>query len=124
MSRRAIAARVYTLAALSERLGLPTRRWHRAREDALGASALFDRVVGEFGAVTPRELWDIRIGQREAIRVRANIAVTLAARHADQRPCTLVTRFRGRDPTRLRGVVEAWDAPHVQFAPDDGEAAH
>jgi DNA polymerase-3 subunit epsilon len=117
LARRAVAAPRYALAELSRALGLPARRWHRAREDVEALRALFPRLVRELAPPSARDLWEVRIGQREVVRVRASIAARLAALAGGRSTATLVVRHARRAPRLLRGFVERWDPPHVYVRP-------
>ncbi|MEI8255688.1 MAG: 3'-5' exonuclease [Deltaproteobacteria bacterium] len=114
LARRSLNAPSYTLPALTARLGLPDRRWHRAHDDALAVRAVFDAVVPAFGVTTPSDLWQVRIGQREAVVVRDAIAASLEALAESGARCEITLRTPGKEPTTLVAHVEQWSPPHAR----------
>lgn len=123
LARRALAAPRYSLRELCRVVGLPPRRWHRAREDVEALMALFPYLVRELAPVSARDLWEVRVGQRGIIRVRSAIAHRLDQLVQSHTPCTVVTRTRNHPPQAYRGVIERWNSPHVYLrltTPEDG----
>ncbi len=118
LARRALAAPSYRLRSLAVQLGLAERAWHSALPDAMATAELFDRLVPLLEPVTPRDLWEVRVGQRGPVRVRTQIARQLEAALASAAPCAIVVRPRGRHEMTLRGVVERWVPPHLYLATD------
>ena len=119
-ARRAIAAKSHSLEALAVALALPARRRHRAIDDAETVIDLFARLVHEFGATTPRDLAQVRVGQRSAVAVREQIARALEDLQTSGAPCTLTFRTRGRAPTSLRARIERWTPPHARIVIEPG----
>lgn len=118
LARRCIHAPSYTLPALTARLGLPDRHWHRAHDDALAVRALFERIAPAFGETTVRDLWQVRIGQREAVVVRDTVARALEALVASGERRKITLRTPGKEPTTHTYRVEYWDAPHARCVDD------
>jgi DNA polymerase III alpha subunit (gram-positive type) len=122
LARRAVKCPRYTLEAVTARLGLPPRRWHRADEDALGVSALFARLAPMFAPESLRDLWEVRVGQpQDRVRVRSAIARRLATLCGLEQTVTLVVRQSGAEPRAIRGIVERWSPPHVMLRRASGQ---
>jgi DNA polymerase III epsilon subunit-like protein len=117
LARRALASPRYTLRELCRTLGLPARRWHRALEDVEALRAVFPCLVRELAPPDARDLWEVRVGQREAVRVRHSLAERITALAKSHAPASFVFRPRRRPPSVLRGVVERWTPPHVYIRP-------
>jgi DNA polymerase III subunit epsilon len=66
LARRAFGLRSNRLGALAEALGLERKRAHRAGDDVAVLRALFERIAAELKPVTPRDLWQVRVGERMA----------------------------------------------------------
>jgi DNA polymerase III subunit epsilon len=66
LSRRAFALPSHRLVALCEALAIPHVRAHRASGDVAALSAVFARTVAALTPTVPRDLWNIRVGQRRA----------------------------------------------------------
>lgn len=65
LARRAFGFRSNRLGALAAALGIEQLRAHRASDDVSVLRALFDRLVTELKPSTPRDLWNVRVGQRQ-----------------------------------------------------------
>jgi len=115
LARRAVRAPRYTLEALCSTLALPRQRFHRARGDALATMGLLKNLQPMFAPTTARDLWEVRVGQEQEVRVRRSIAERIASLKASQRPAQFVVRHGGHAPRAVRGAVEHWDAPHVRL---------
>lgn len=114
LARRAVRAPRYTLEALCSTLALPKQRFHRAHGDALATMALLKNLQPMFAPTTARDLWEVRVGQEQAVRVRRSIADRIASLKSSQRPAQFVVRHGGHAPRTVRGSVEHWDEPHVR----------
>lgn len=104
LSRRAFSFETHSLRALAEELGLLHERAHRADADVVAMRALFWRCVEALGARTPRELFGVRIAEREMreeIKQLCEEAVTL------QRPLQLSYRPSGKKPEELAFMVQS-----------------
>lgn len=123
LARRCLHASTYSLAALAERLDLGAFRWHRAGEDVRALRALFDRLVALYAPVSARDLWEVRVGQRGPVSVRASIARELDALASRRAFAELWLRSPGRELMRLTGRVERWSPPHVTLT-DLGPQRH
>lgn len=74
LARRAFSAHSHSLASLAKKLGLGALRSHRASDDVATLRALFERIVGLLAPATPRDLFQVRIGEgtaRELVIARA-----------------------------------------------------
>lgn len=114
LARRSLHAPCYALPALTARLDLPSRRWHRAHDDALAVRSLFENLVPAFGATTPSDLWQVHIGRREPVVVRSAIAKTLEGFVQRGSFCELTLRAPGKKPFALVARIEHLDVPHVR----------
>jgi len=66
LARRALLAKSHALQALAESLGIDRGRAHRAGDDVRVLSALFDRLVLDLAPKSPRDLWHVRVSERQA----------------------------------------------------------
>jgi DNA polymerase III subunit epsilon len=101
LARRAFALPSYSLDALCKSLGLERGRAHRAPDDVRALRAVFERCVEVLAPVSPRDLWEVRIGARRA-RTAILDACEAAAEHAA--PVRMTYRPRRR-PAEERVVV-------------------
>ncbi len=101
LARRAFALPSYSLDALCRSLGLKRGRAHRAPDDVRALRAVFERCVEALAPVSPRDLWEVRIGARRA-RTAILDACEAAAEHAA--PVRMTYRPRRR-PAEERVVV-------------------
>lgn len=114
LSRRAFPFRSHNLSCLCRELGIPRAREHRAEDDVRALRAVFDRVVEVLAPQTPRDLWDVRVGERRA-RPSVVAALVLAAERGER----LRVRYRpaGRGAEELlivvTGVRTDLDPPRV-----------
>lgn len=111
LARRAVLATSYRLAAVCDHLGVPPRRWHRAREDVLAVQEVFVRVNALLRPESARDLWQVRAGVRAPTLVRDAVSRTLAA--AGSRALAVLVRQPGRTPKRVVGRIIRWDPPHL-----------
>lgn len=123
LARRCLHASTYSLSALAERLDLGAFRWHRAGEDVRALRSLFNQLVTLYAPSSARDLWEVRVGQRGPVTVRASIASALDDLAARRDFAELWLRAPGRELTRLRGRVERWSSPHVTLT-DLGPKRH
>lgn len=114
LARRAVSAPSYALEALSQTLALPRRRFHRALEDARATAALFDAIAPMFAPESARDLWEVRVDQRERVRVRQAIQRQIERLASDGGAARFIVRSHGHAPRTIRGTVEHWDAPHLR----------
>lgn len=119
LARRAVFAHSYALGPLCESLGLGPYRWHRALDDARAVADLFHRLAPEFSPPTPRDLWEVRVGQRESVRVRASIASRLADLAQEGARGRLVVRRARHTAQSITGTIERWAPPHVYIRRDE-----
>lgn len=120
LARRAFHARSYSLAKLCRALGLGAFRWHRAGEDARALKRLLGRVAAALLPASARDLWEVRVGQRGAVRVRSHLAHTLASLVTSGQPAELALRRPGSGPVSLRARVLSWEAPYALLEPPGG----
>src|SRR5690606_3880432 len=110
LSRRAFHFHGYGLQSLAKELDLGKGPAHRAAGDVATMRALFDRLVTELAPKTPRDLWDVRVGER---RPRPEIVAAVEAAIADQAPVTVVYRPAHRGQERLTIVLTGLVPPHA-----------
>lgn len=114
LSRRAFALDSHALASLASSLQLDTPRSHRAADDVRTLRQLFGRVIDELKPASPRDLWQVKVGQRAA---RALVVEALQQALSDQAPVRVRYRPSGKPAVELVLVVTAmqWelDPPHV-----------
>lgn len=114
LARRAVSAPSYALEALTQTLSLPKRRFHRALEDARATAALFDVIAPMFAPESARDLWEVRVDQRDRVRVRQSIQRQIERLAREGGAAKFIVRSHGHAPRTLRGTVEHWDAPHLR----------
>ncbi len=103
LSRRARRRGSHSLAALASERGIDPSTLHRAEADVGALVAVFDELVRELDAKTPRDLWHVRVGERAARpEVMAALERALAAN-----PQAFELRYRpsGRAAETLSYVV-------------------
>jgi DNA polymerase-3 subunit epsilon len=102
LSRRAFASGSHALGAIAKKLGLGPARVHRAADDVATLRALFARIVELLAPTSPRDLWQVRVGEgkaRAAVVARAEQAVR------DGRPVLITYRPRKRQAEELEFVI-------------------
>jgi DNA polymerase III subunit epsilon len=102
LARRAFAFQSYSLVSLCGALGIEHHRAHRAESDVLATRDLFDRCVALLAPQSPRDLWEVRVGERRARQTIVE-ACTAAARQGG--PVVVTYRAARRPPEALRMVV-------------------
>lgn len=114
LARRAFRLERYALDALRAHFGLDASRAHRADADVIALRAIFARCVDAFEPATPRDLWQVRVGEGKA---REQILALCADAIAAKRAVTVVYRPRARpaEPMRmvLTGIAQGLDPPRV-----------
>ena len=66
LSRRAFLLDSHALDALCKHFGITRAREHRAEDDVLALIEVFNRCVEQLKPNSPRDLWEVRIGDRMA----------------------------------------------------------
>ena len=102
LARRAFAFPSYSLDALCRELGIERGRAHRADSDVRAMRAVFDRCVTALTPISARDLWEVRVGDRQARQAVVD-ACEAAAKHGA--PVTLTYRPAGRPPQSIQMVV-------------------
>lgn len=110
LARRALHLKSYGLAAVAAALRIPVVRAHRAGDDARTTRAVFERLLDELSPTTPRDLWEVRVGERFP---RPEVVAEVEAAVAAGRPVTVVYRPSHRAAEPLRMVLTALDPPHA-----------
>jgi DNA polymerase-3 subunit epsilon len=102
LARRAFAYHSYSLGALCGELRIDRGQAHRAESDVRAVRSLFYRCVALLGPVSPRDLWEVRVGER-----RARQAVVDACSAAVERGAPVVITYRAarRPPEPLSMVL-------------------
>lgn len=108
LSRRAFAFSSHSLDALAGEFHIPRGRAHRAADDVEVLRAVFRRAVVALAPATVRDLFETRVGNREA-----RPAVLVAARSAVETGEIVDVRYRpsGRAAESLRMVLTAVTSP-------------
>ena len=89
LSRRSFALPSHRLGALAEHFGFDRGRAHRADDDVNVLRQVFDRVVSVLAPTTPRDLWHVRIAERDA-----RPEIIAAAIRACETEASVVVRYR------------------------------
>jgi DNA polymerase-3 subunit epsilon len=114
LARRVFAQQSYSLDSLCASLGIERGQAHRAESDVRALRGLFDRCVASLAPVSARDLWQVRIGTREA-RPAIVDACEAAAKHGA--PVLVTFRPRRRPAENLvlvvREVRSDLDPPRV-----------
>jgi DNA polymerase III subunit epsilon len=118
LSRRVVFSDSHSLEALAQRFGIERRLRHRAGDDVRVLSELFQRFLSELRPETPRDLWHVRVGQKETRPDVLAACLALAEtrqiaeihyRPSHRRPRNItcvVTRVRtDLDPPRVMGYA-------------------
>ncbi len=101
LARRAFAFHTHSLGALATQLGIERGQAHRAESDVRVTRAVFDRCVAKLSPVSARDLWEVRIGERQA---RAAILEACAAA-VERRSPVVVTYRPARRPAEPLTMV-------------------
>ncbi len=110
LSRRAFHFHGYGLQSLAKELDLGKGPAHRAGGDVATMRALFDRLVVELAPKTPRDLWEVRVGERAP---RAEIVAAVESAVVGQTPVAIVYRPAHRGPERLTMILTGLVPPHA-----------
>lgn len=110
LARRALHLKSYGLAAVAHALHVPVARAHRAGDDAKTTRLVFERLVPDLAPKTPRDLWEVRIGERAP---RAEVVAAVEAAVAAGAPVTVVYRPSHRAAEPLKMVLTALVPPHA-----------
>lgn len=108
LSRRAFAARSHSLDVLVSEFQIERGRAHRAADDVAAIRQIFWRAVGVLSPATLRDLFDTRVGEREA-----RPQVLEAARHAVESGEIVRVRYRpsGRGAEDFTMVLTGLSVP-------------
>lgn len=110
LARRALHLRSYGLSAVADALGIPLTRAHRAGSDVATTRAVFERLLAELSPSTPRDLWEVRVGERIA---RPEVIAAVEAAVAAAQPVSVVYRPSHRAAEPIRMVLTALVPPHA-----------
>jgi len=102
LARRAFALHSYSLDALCRELCIDRGRAHRAESDVRAMREVFGRCVDVLHPASARDLWEVRVGDRQA-RQRIVAACEDAAKHGA--PVIVTYRPARRPPERLSMVL-------------------
>jgi DNA polymerase-3 subunit epsilon len=89
LARRAFAFRRYALSSLVKELGIVGPVTHRAEDDVVALRGVWDRCVAALAPTTPRDLWEVRVGER-----RARTAILIAAEEACEGGVPVLLTYR------------------------------
>jgi DNA polymerase-3 subunit epsilon len=110
LARRALNLRSYGLSAVARAFELPEDRAHRAGADVRTTRRIFERLLPGLSPKTPRDLWEVRVGERVP---RSEVLAAVGAAVAAGAPVTVVYRPSHRAAEPLRMVLTALDPPHA-----------
>lgn len=110
LARRALHLQSYGLSAVAEALGIPVTRAHRAGGDVATTRAVFDRLVAELSPTTPRDLWEVRVGERVP---RPEVVAAVEAAVTAGQPVTVMYRPSHRAAEPIQMVLTALVPPHA-----------
>jgi DNA polymerase-3 subunit epsilon len=110
LARRALYLHSYALGSVATALGTEIGEAHRAAGDVTTLRGIFPHLLAALTPKTPRDLWDVRVGERAP---RPGVLATLEAALADRAPVEMVYRPAHGGPQSLIFVVQAIDAPRV-----------
>jgi DNA polymerase-3 subunit epsilon len=116
LARRAFAFHSHSLDSLCRELGIERGQAHRAASDVAALRVVFERCVTALAPVSVRDLWEVRVGERQArhsvveaceaaVKHGARVVVTYrAARKAPQPLEMVLLEVRSDlDPPRVVG---------------------
>ncbi|MBI5535092.1 MAG: 3'-5' exonuclease [Deltaproteobacteria bacterium] len=113
LARRAFGMRSNRLGALASALGIEHARAHRASGDVAVMRGVFGRILAQLQPSTPRDLWHVRVGERQA---RPEVLAACEAA-IGQGPVLLHYRPSGRAAEQfafvVTGVRTELDPPRV-----------
>ncbi len=104
LARRALYLPSYALGSVALALGVGVERAHRAGGDVATLRGIFAPLVTALEPKTPRDLWDVRIGERAA---RPGIVTALEAAVGNGQPVEIVYRPARGGPETLTFVVQS-----------------
>jgi len=110
LARRALHLHSYGLSAVASAMHIQVTRAHRAGDDVTTTRAVFERLVDELHPTTPRDLWEVRIGERAP---RPEVIAAVEAAIENKKPVTLVYRPSRRAAEPIRMVLTALVPPHA-----------
>jgi DNA polymerase III subunit epsilon len=110
LARRAFHLRSYGLAAVAAALEIEVSRAHRAGDDVTTTRKVFERLVVELAPTTPRDLWEVRVGERAP---RPEVVAAAEQAVAAAHPVTVMYRPSHRAAAPLRMVLTALVPPHA-----------
>lgn len=110
LARRAFHLHSYGLAACAAALEIPVARAHRAGDDVTTTRRLFERLVAELNPTTPRDLWEVRIGERAP---RPEVVAAVERAVASRQPVTVMYRPSHRAAAPIEMVLTALVPPHA-----------
>jgi DNA polymerase-3 subunit epsilon len=110
LARRALHLHSYGLAAVAAGMAIPVARAHRAGDDVTTTRAVFERLVNELTPATPRDLWEVRVGERVP---RPEVVAAVEAAIGSGQPVTLIYRPSHRAAEPIRMVLTALVPPHA-----------
>ena len=114
LCRRAFHLPSYALQKVAASIGFVAERAHRASDDVATLRAVFSRVIRELSPTTPRDLWDVRVGERlPRTTLVAALSEALAQAQTSQQPIDVIYRPAHRGPERLTIVLTALVPPHA-----------
>ncbi len=110
LARRALHLHSYGLSAVADALAIPVTRAHRAGGDVATTRAVFERLVAELSPTTPRDLWEVRVGERVP---RPEVVAAAEAAVAAGQPVTVMYRPSHRAAEPIQMVLTALVPPHA-----------
>jgi DNA polymerase-3 subunit epsilon len=102
LARRAFAFQTYSLGALCANLGLERGQAHRAASDVHATRALFGRCVAALAPASPRDLWEVRVGEQRARKTVLDACLAAAKLGA---PVIVTYRAARRPPEPISMVL-------------------
>ncbi len=101
LARRAFAFQSYSLDSLCRSLAIERGTAHRAESDVRALRVVFDRCAAVLCPVSPRDLWEVRVGER-----RARQAIVDACEAAVKHGAPVVVTYRAaRRPAQPLSMV-------------------
>jgi DNA polymerase-3 subunit epsilon len=110
LCRRALHLAGYGLQNVATALSIPVARAHRAGDDVATLRAVWTRVVPELSPRTARDLWEVRVGERQP---RPAIVASLQEALRVGEPVEIVYRPARRAAERLLVVLSSLVPPHA-----------
>lgn len=110
LCRRAFHLPSYALQKVAASIGYVAERAHRARDDVATMRAVWLKVIEALAPTTPRDLWDVRVGERLP---RTTLVTALQAALSSAEPIDVIYRPAHRGPERLTIVLTALVPPHA-----------